>query len=85
MKDIFKKAVKTTFDGYFSYKKYVKYAHHDHKFGANKFDYLCQVPILNVAVVALFWVLVIVIGYGIIRPIQFIMEYRHEKQKKSNS
>lgn len=79
------KLIKNNLNGYFSWDKYIKFSHHDHKFGTNKFEYFCQMPIVGVFVVFLMYVLIFLIGYGIIRPIQFIMEYKHEKQKKSNS
>lgn len=65
-----KKILSNNLNGYFNYQKYVENGYHDHKFGANKFDYLAQIPVFGLLYTAIFFSLL----YIVITPIHVFIK-----------
>ena len=75
------------FRGTFSWKKYIAQGFHDHKFGPNKLDFICQLPAIGLVTQAVLYILLFLL-IALIRPIQYYQKFkesRHEKQTKSCS
>lgn len=75
------KFIKMNLSGKFLWNNYVKYSHHDHKFGPNLIDYLAQIPVVGLAFVCVVYIFLTLV-FAAIRPFQIYHESKDKKHKK---